>query len=72
MWNKSRNIMRSVTNNSKNYNKNYLKTKFNLNDDLPLKKTLELCKMKMFIRAIFHECHKHYPQVSLDECLYKL
>ena len=41
-----------------------MKIKFNLDDDLPLNKTL--------VRAIFYGAKKYYPQVFLDEFLCKL
>ena len=49
-----------------------MKIKFNSDDDFPLNKTLEPCNMITVIRFVFHEGSKYYPQVFLDECLYKL
>ena len=46
--------------------------KFNLYDELPLNKTIEIHSMILAVRAVFHENNKCCPQVSLDECLYKL
>ena len=40
--------------------------------ELPLNKTIEIPTMAIVVRAIFHENNKYYPQVFLDECLYKL
>ena len=34
LWNKIRDLIRSVTNNSDNYDKKYIKIKFNSDDDL--------------------------------------
>ena len=42
-----------------------MKIKFNSDDELPLNKTIA-------VRSVFHENNKYYPQVFLDECLYKL
>ena len=39
---------------------------------LPLNKTVEIPTMTIVLRAIFLENNKYYPQVFLDECLYKL
>ena len=55
-----------------NYDEEYMKIKFNLDDDLPLNKVIEIHNMAIVVRATFHENNKHYPQVYLDECLYKL
>ena len=48
-----------------------MKIKFNLDDDLPLNKTLEIRSMIIIARADFHKNNKHYPHVFLHECLYK-
>ena len=40
LWNKVRDLIRSITNNSDNYNIKYMKIKFNSDDDLPLNKML--------------------------------
>ena len=45
-----------------------MKIKVNLDADLSLKKTLELCNMIIVFRSIFHEGSKYYTQVFLDEC----
>ena len=36
LWNKIRDLIRSITNNSDNYSKNNMKIKLNSDDDLPL------------------------------------
>ena len=62
----------SITINIDYYDGKYMKAKFNLDDELPLNKIIEIPSMIIGIRAIFHENNKHYPQVFLNECLYKL
>ena len=64
-------LIRSITKNSDNYDKKYIKTKFNLNDELPLNKTIETPTVTIVVRAIFLVNNKYYPQVFSDECLYK-
>ena len=49
-----------------------MKIKFNLDDKLPLNKTIEIPSMIVVVRTVFHENNKYYPHVFLDECLYKL
>ena len=49
-----------------------MKIKFNSDNELPLSKTIEIPSMIIFVRAVFHENNKYYPQVFLDECLYEL
>ena len=71
LWSKIRDLIRSVTKNSDDYDEKYIKIKFNSDDELPLNKTIEIRSMKIVVRAVFHENNKYYPQVFLDECLYK-
>ena len=52
------------------YDKKYMKIKFNSDDELPLNKTIEIHSMIIDVRAVFHANKKYYPQVFLDECLY--
>ena len=53
------------------YEKGYMKIKFNSDDNLPLNKTLQFHIMTITIRFVFREDGKLYPQVSLDDNLYK-
>ena len=54
------------------YEKDYMKIKFNSDDDLPLNKPLKFYAMTIIIRPVFEEGGKLYPQVSLDDALYEL
>ena len=54
------------------YAKDYMKIKFNSEDNLPLNKQLKVYKMTVTIRCVFEEDNKLYPQVFLDEALYSL
>ena len=49
-----------------------MKIKFNSDDGLPVNKTIEIPSMIIVVSAGFNENNKYYPQVFLDECLYKL
>ena len=51
--------------------KNIMKIKFNSDHKLPLNKTIKIPSMIIVIKVVFHENNKNYPQVFLDECLYK-
>ena len=62
----------SITKNSDDHDEQYMKIKFNSDDELPLNKTIEIPTVIIAVRAVFHENNKYYSQVSLDECLYKL
>ena len=61
----------SITKNSDDYDEQYMKIKFNSDDELPLNKTIEIPIMIIVVRDSFHENKKYYSQVFLDECLYK-
>ena len=49
-----------------------MKIKFNSDDNLPLNKPLKFHNMTIIIRSVFEEDVKLYPQVLLDDTLYKL
>ena len=58
---KIRDLIRSKTDNSDDYDEKYMKIKFHSDDDLPANKTLELSSMLTVIKAVFHENNKYYP-----------
>ena len=72
LWIQIRCFIRSITKNWDDYNEKYMKMKFHLDNELTLNKTIEIPNMIIVVRAAFHENNKYYPQVFLDECLYKL
>ena len=72
MCSKIKDLIRLITTNSDDYDVKYMKIKFDSNDDLALKKTLELPNMTIVVRSVLHEVNKYYPQVFLNESLYKL
>ena len=65
-----KNLTRSATT-SKVNNKNYMKIKFNSDDNLPVKQMLGHCNVMIVVRFIF-DSNKYYPQVFLDERLHRL
>ena len=54
------------------YGKDFAKTKFDTDDDLPLNKSLNLHMLTVTVISVFKDEGKFYPQVYLDECLYEL
>ena len=72
LWSKIRDLIRPVTKNTDDYDEKYMKIKFDLDDELPLNKTIEIRSMIIVVRAVLHGNNKYYLQVFLDECLYKL
>ena len=53
------------------YSKDYIKIRFSSDDNLPLNKPLQFYNMTVTIRCVFSEDNKLYPQVFLDDALYK-
>ena len=49
-----------------------MKVKFNSDDDLPLNKPLKFHLMIITIGSVFEEDGRLYPQVFLDDTLYRL
>ena len=46
-----------------------MKSKFELDDSLPLNKILKLYNLTIIVRSVFEEDEKYYPQIFLDVCL---
>ena len=61
-----------VSNDECDYEKGYMKIKFNSDDDLPLNKPLNVHNTNVTIRSVFKEDGKLYLQVILDDTLYEL
>ena len=72
MQSKIKDLFKSITNASDNYDENYMKIEFNQDGDLRLNKMLKLYDMVIVVRSVFLEGNKYYPQAFLDECLQKL
>ena len=51
---------------------NMMKIKLDSDDHLTLNKTIEIPSMIAVVRSIFLENNKNYPQIFLEESLYKL
>ena len=71
-FNGIRDKIREISNNEYDYEKEYMKVKFNSDYDLPLNKSLKFRLMTITIRHVFEEVGKLYPQVFLDDTLYEL
>ena len=51
------------------YGKDYMKTGFNSDDDLPLNKPQKFYAMAIIIRSVFEAGGELYSQVFLEDCL---
>ena len=72
VFNGIRDKIKEINSNKCDYEKDYMKIKFNSDDDLSLKKSLKFRLMTNTIRCVFEEDDKPYPQVFLDDNLYEL
>ena len=63
LWSKIQDLIRSITENSEDYDEKYVKIKLNSDNKLPLNKTVEISIMTIVARAIFLDNNKYYPQV---------
>ena len=68
VWNGIKNKINAINSSECNYEKDYMKIKFNSDDDLPLNKPLKFHMMTIIIRSIFGD-GKLYPQVFLNDAL---
>ena len=73
VWDGIKNKIKAINGGKENdYRKDYMKIKFNSDNDLPLNKPLKFHAMTIIIRSVFEEGGKLYPQVFLDDTLYEL
>ena len=54
------------------YGKDYMKIKFDSDDNLSLNTVLKFRILAIVIRNIFEKDGKCYPQIFLDDCLYEI
>ena len=71
IWNGIKNKIKEVSDGECHYEKDYMKIKFNSDDNLPLNKTLKFRLMTITIRSVFSESGKFYPQHFLHDTLYE-
>ena len=55
-----------------NLNKDFMKIKFDSDDNILLNKQLKFLTMALDGRSVFEGDDKFYSQIYLDECLYEL
>ena len=70
LWDGIENSIEKVNNKLGKYEKDFMKIKFNFDDNLPLNKTLKLHNITKIIRSVFEEDGKYYPQVfPINVCM---
>ena len=72
LWSKIRDLITLIIKNSDDYDENYMKIKFNSDDELPLNKAIEITSMIIDVRAVIHENNKFYLHVFSDQYLHEL
>ena len=62
VWNGIKSKIKAINGGKENiYEKDYMKIKFNSDDDLPLNKPLKFHLMTIIIRSVFEKDSKPYP-----------
>ena len=72
VWNGIKNKIKEVSSDECDYEKYFMKTTFNSDDNLPLNKPLKFHNMTITVRSVFKEGSKLYPQVFLNDALYEV
>ena len=73
LWNGIKNEIETINSGKKGeYGKDFMKIKFDIDDNLPLKKQSKLHMLTIIVRTVFEEDGKFYPQLYLDDRLYEL
>ena len=72
VFNGIRDKIKEINSDECDYEKDYMKIKFNSDDNLPLNKPLKFHNMTITIRSVFEEDGKLYPQLFLDDILFEL
>ena len=54
------------------YDKDYMKIKFESNDNLPTDNIINMHQVTIIIRSVFAQNDKFYSQLYLDDVLYEL
>ena len=79
VWRKFENTWKSIsakieenTGGIEQYDKNYIRIKFESNDNLPIGNIVNMHLVTIIIRSVCAENGKFYPQLFLDDALYEL
>ena len=73
LWDRIKNEIKTINDGKEGeYGKDFVKYKFEKDDNLPLNKQLKPHMLTIIVWCVFEEDGKFYPQLYLDECLYEL
>ena len=69
LWDGIKNEIEAISKKGE-YGRDFMKIKFDRDDNLPLNKTLKLRMLTIIVRSVFEGDGRFYPQVYLDKCFY--
>ena len=72
VWRGIKNKIEQVSDSECDYEKDYMKIKFNSDDNLPLNEPLKIRLMTITIRSVFNESGNFYSQLFLHDTLHEL
>ena len=72
LWDGIKNKIENINDHDCKYDKDFMKIKFDTDDNLPLNKLLNLHMLTIIVKSVFEDEGTFYPQVYLDDCLYEL
>ena len=72
LWDEIKDKIETINgDNPTKYGKDFMKGRFESNDNLPLGKILNIPVRVVIFKSVFQKDNNYYPQVLLYECLYK-
>ena len=72
LWDETKDQIETINgDNPIEYGKDFMKTRFESNDGLPLSKILNIPVCIIIVKIVFQEDNNYYPHVLLYKCLYK-
>ena len=71
-WRGIKDQILKITGSVGEYDKGYIKIKFDSDDNLQLNIVVKFRVLTIVIRCIFEKDGKYYPQIFLDDSLYEL
>ena len=72
IWKSIRATIEENTGGIVQYDKDYMKIKFESNDNLPTDNIVNMHQVTIIIRSVFAQNRKFYPQLFLDDALYNI
>ena len=72
LWDGIKHLIEKINDKPGENGKDFMKIKFNSDDNLPLNKTLRLHNLTIIVGSVFQENGKYHSRDFLDECFYEL